>query len=968
MAAGDVIIKFNAEDNLTPEIKKQIEQIKKLNESYQELELRLKDLKADKKGILLGVTTSDIDSIRKLQLELTKLKEAYANAERGTKTEAKNAIKKKQIELEAKLTKEITRQTVALKKKELEIKQSGILIDKEVSKRKKLTSATNREKIAIDKATTSRKKENAVRSSTMNSVVRHLRQIETMVVAYYALSRVVNFTATKGIMLNKTIEDAQVGIAALISANTEGGDSAERFGAAMAISASTVMDIKKAAIDTAATFPQLTEVFQQAIGGALGAGQAMGKTTQDVIKNTITLSKQMTNIAASIGMPMDQVREEIRSIMEGTITKDSRIGKMLGMSNADIDDAKKSVGGLFKYLEDKLVDFDELSKEMTMTRAVARLGDAFDTMRMQTTAPLFDDLKLGILDATTYIKNNTDEWVDSFQTSYFQIKGFMDYYGEAFGKVTEAISYISDEVSNLVSITGDALVKLGSLFDVSGKVTTRVEGKGLKELYKELQDAKTDLANKGSFSDVLFGTKSEKSLQDSITILERKIRVLEEHKKVAIESGTEIIESISRQKEGYEGLSNAYKEIFELGNNKFTSVSQINDDFGNLVIKYSQYPEVMEAIGNAATKAVKITQGSNTELKISMKSTIDEMTEFANKALTTLSDNQKLDSLNDKYRPIFEKLQTNIASTNKQVREDAIKTAEIVAQAYEKESNALNKSAVNTKIKNYALMEYNASLKIQKDIEKQAKTYVKNQNSQYATYYDATGQKEKGWALEKASIESEFSMLKPEELSKLVAIYKTDFFDKIEDESTSTWESMQKTMKDNLTSGFEDFFNFTKDGFGDLQALGESVVSAIMSEIVKTQIAQPLASATTSIVGSLANTIFGFANGGIMSSQGAIPLRAYSSGGIADSPQLAIYGEGRMNEAYVPLPDGRTIPVTMQGNSGGGDTYITINNESGVPLDMKETSRKQTDNRTEIKLTVQSLMQTDATFRKMMGA
>ncbi|OHV17767.1 hypothetical protein BK022_03675 [Methylorubrum extorquens] len=56
-----------------------------------------------------------------------------------------------------------------------------------------------------------------------------------------------------------------------------------------------------------------------------------------------------------------------------------------------------------------------------------------------------------------------------------------------------------------------------------------------------------------------------------------------------------------------------------------------------------------------------------------------------------------------------------------------------------------------------------------------------------------------------------------------------------------------------------------------------------------------------------------FANGGIMTPQGSVPLRAYSAGGIANSPQMALYGEGRMPEAYVPLPDGRRIPVAMQG-------------------------------------------------------
>ena len=65
-----------------------------------------------------------------------------------------------------------------------------------------------------------------------------------------------------------------------------------------------------------------------------------------------------------------------------------------------------------------------------------------------------------------------------------------------------------------------------------------------------------------------------------------------------------------------------------------------------------------------------------------------------------------------------------------------------------------------------------------------------------------------------------------------------------------------------------------------------------------------------------------FANGGIMTGDGPLPLNKYASGGIANSPQLAMFGEGRRPEAYVPLPDGRRIPVAMQGSGG---TAVTVN-------------------------------------------
>jgi len=89
---------------------------------------------------------------------------------------------------------------------------------------------------------------------------------------------------------------------------------------------------------------------------------------------------------------------------------------------------------------------------------------------------------------------------------------------------------------------------------------------------------------------------------------------------------------------------------------------------------------------------------------------------------------------------------------------------------------------------------------------------------------------------------------------------------------------------------------------------------------------------------------FGFANGGIMTGRGPVPLRRYENGGIANSPQLAMFGEGKRPEAYVPLPDGRTIPVTiaaptMQAPAIGGPQTIvssptinvTVNGSAGTP-------------------------------------
>lgn len=85
------------------------------------------------------------------------------------------------------------------------------------------------------------------------------------------------------------------------------------------------------------------------------------------------------------------------------------------------------------------------------------------------------------------------------------------------------------------------------------------------------------------------------------------------------------------------------------------------------------------------------------------------------------------------------------------------------------------------------------------------------------------------------------------------------------------------------------------------------------------------------------------ANGGIMSEYGPLKLNKYANGGIATGPSLALFGEGRTNEAYVPLPDGRSIPVTMKSPGGEGtsgnvqvNVIVNVDNKSATT----ETSTK----------------------------
>jgi hypothetical protein len=69
-----------------------------------------------------------------------------------------------------------------------------------------------------------------------------------------------------------------------------------------------------------------------------------------------------------------------------------------------------------------------------------------------------------------------------------------------------------------------------------------------------------------------------------------------------------------------------------------------------------------------------------------------------------------------------------------------------------------------------------------------------------------------------------------------------------------------------------------------------------------------------------------FANGGIAPGG----FKAFANGGMVTGPTMGLVGEGRFNEAIVPLPDGKSIPVDL-GDGAGNQimTNITVNVNNG---------------------------------------
>ena len=82
-------------------------------------------------------------------------------------------------------------------------------------------------------------------------------------------------------------------------------------------------------------------------------------------------------------------------------------------------------------------------------------------------------------------------------------------------------------------------------------------------------------------------------------------------------------------------------------------------------------------------------------------------------------------------------------------------------------------------------------------------------------------------------------------------------------------------------------------------------------------------------LGSGLMSIFGLEKGGIIGLAKGGMMPRYAHGGIATQPTYLV-GEGKQNEAVVPLPDNKSIPVDLGKNTGNqNNTNITVNMADG---------------------------------------
>lgn len=293
------------------------------------------------------------------------------------------------------------------------------------------------------------------------------RAAKSLVLAIGALAGTAGLLqmARQGVEFNAAMEDARLGIASIITsmANVRdaGGNMVEGPDAlrvSLKLAEDQLFKLRIAGLETAATTRELAEAFQQAIGPGLSAGLNL-----DQIRN-ITI--QLTQAATALGVPTNQLSQEIRSILAAEIDINSRVAKTLGLSNEQVRSWQQQ-GKLAEELEKRMAGFSDAAKEAAKNFSVIKSNakEALDGLYGDVFKGFFDELGKGILDATKGLFDTKTATIgDSIKSAADFARELARQLGQGVGNVLRGIVQLAKDFSVYVAANKDEIGKIVSGF------------------------------------------------------------------------------------------------------------------------------------------------------------------------------------------------------------------------------------------------------------------------------------------------------------------------------------------------------------------------------------------------------------------------------------------------------------------------------------------------------------------------
>ena len=893
MSNKELRITLQGEDNLSPVAKKVAEQIEKMkseaiqaDEKIVKMKSSIRDLQSAKTSAKKGLFDTDIIKSKELKSQLDVLISEYKRLSLEKSKASKEQLKTTSAKIEQIYTQAINKEKSS--------------IDRLTNSKRYLNSQISTGIRKLNSETRTLKQNELAHKNATNSIVRHIRQLESFAVAMYGLKKAYDVTLGVGLKYNILLENEKRGLAATYMLKLADVDATgkqlsvtDKWALSQKLANKAFKELVEINKQTPNTLGQTIQIYRV----LFGTSKQYGVSQEKLLK----LTKLISIAAGSSGVQFQPLLASIDGLASGTVKANSDLGKMLtsmGLTNSAIKEAAKT-GSQFDLIINKIKELKEAGSLVQTQWAgiTTNLKTQWDILWGDIQKPLFEELKKDMTKFTTYLQNNkiTVEAYIKDIARYIKTAaelGATILAGLAVSKVVEGLTLIRDAIVG-VELAQIALNKsiLKNPY-VLGAVTLYGLYEGLKSIIKPAKDA-TKAMN--DFKNSVKGA-SLATLNNEAAKIKKEIA---EATKLNAESryrlGGQIVTGHSKK---YTDEIVLLKKQLDIINKQIKAINKRNKELNNIKFKTQAEAELA-----AAQKLYNSSFDAGIEgQKQKLKQKYDDL-------LTQYKDSKEAQNLLDKwYYKELKKLDD---------KEEKQKNARIKREQ-EKQQAELNKE-LNTyreyikltgtsydkwlidadeKIRNLAKSGTLTSKQLAKAWEAMEKEYntslsnsQKERLSKYIDYYTKIGDYAKAWSKKEQLLRLENTTLTKEELDKLISVKKTNYWDKIKEARYKNYEQAKKDLKafqldqlkkygtladgiayefkENIPTAFEKGVELMKDitssfsdawtNFFDTQSkaflkfgdLGKSVIKAIEKSLINSYLVKPLTSFSSGLLSSL---------------------------------------------------------------------------------------------------------------------
>ena len=211
-----------------------------------------------------------------------------------------------------------------------------------------------------------------------------------------------------GIEYNKALEISKLGLGAIMTSMgviTDQQDHVlqgqEKWVASQSLSVEAQSELQAIGMLTAATYVELVEVYQGILAPALSAKMTF--------EETLDITGLLTNSVKTLGLNINQVKQEARDLIQGGISPaSSSLAVALGISDSMVKKWREQ-GTVYQELKSRLEGFTYAEKEFSSTwdGAWSNFQDVAQRALGEGSKPLFDFIRKEVIKLTGDMSNIT---------------------------------------------------------------------------------------------------------------------------------------------------------------------------------------------------------------------------------------------------------------------------------------------------------------------------------------------------------------------------------------------------------------------------------------------------------------------------------------------------------------------------------------------------------------------------------